>query len=100
QELARVRYPLHKGLVAGGCLQRGRNGMATKRIPSEKKVSAPKRTRAKTAGTVDTVELENVFSIDHDAIARRAFERYAARGMSHGNDLDDCLAAERELARG
>ncbi len=71
--------------------------MATKRVQSEKKTSAPKRVRAVRA--VDSVELENVFSIDHDAISRRAFERFQARGQSHGQDLEDWLAAERELAK-
>jgi hypothetical protein len=31
------------------------------------------------------------------AIARRAFERFVARGASHGRDVEDWLAAEREL---
>jgi hypothetical protein len=31
-------------------------------------------------------------------IAARAYELYLARGGSHGNDWDDWLAAERELA--
>lgn len=30
-------------------------------------------------------------------IARRAYERYEARGHEHGHDLDDWLAAEAEL---
>ena len=30
-------------------------------------------------------------------IARRAYELYLARGREHGRDLDDWLAAEREL---
>ena len=32
-----------------------------------------------------------------DAIARRAFEFYEARGGAHGHDVDDWLQAEREL---
>jgi Protein of unknown function (DUF2934) len=32
-----------------------------------------------------------------DAIARRAFEVYCARGGGHGQDVDDWLQAEREL---
>jgi hypothetical protein len=35
-----------------------------------------------------------------EAIARRAFELFLARGGQHGRDLDDWLQAERELARG
>jgi hypothetical protein len=32
-----------------------------------------------------------------DAIARRAFELYSARGYRDGHDIDDWLNAEREL---
>jgi hypothetical protein len=35
-----------------------------------------------------------------DAIARRAFEFYRARGGGHGQDVDDWLQAERELKHG
>ena len=34
-----------------------------------------------------------------DAIARRAFEFYCARGGGHGQDLDDWLQAELELTK-
>ena len=33
-----------------------------------------------------------------EAIARRAYELFLARGEEHGHDLDDWLQAERELA--
>jgi hypothetical protein len=32
-----------------------------------------------------------------EAIARRAYELFLARGAKHGNDLEDWLQAEREL---
>jgi len=35
-----------------------------------------------------------------DAVARRAYEIYQRRGGDHGADLDDWLAAERELKPG
>ena len=35
-----------------------------------------------------------------DAVARRAYEIYQRRGGNHGADLDDWLAAERELKPG
>ncbi len=35
-----------------------------------------------------------------DRIAARAYELYLARGGSDGQDFDDWLAAERELASG
>jgi DUF2934 family protein len=34
----------------------------------------------------------------NEAIARRAYELFLARGEEHGHDLDDWLQAERELA--
>jgi hypothetical protein len=34
----------------------------------------------------------------HDKVAQRAYELYSSRGYSHGQDLDDWLTAEAELA--
>jgi hypothetical protein len=34
----------------------------------------------------------------HEAIARRAYELFLARGEEDGHDLDDWLQAEREFA--
>jgi hypothetical protein len=34
---------------------------------------------------------------DEEEIRRRAYERYLARGAGEGNEVDDWLAAEREL---
>jgi hypothetical protein len=36
-------------------------------------------------------------AVSEDAIARRAFEHYCARGNGHGQDLEDWYQAEREL---
>lgn len=36
---------------------------------------------------------------DRQAVARRAFELFLARGGVHGHDVEDWLAAERELRR-
>lgn len=47
--------------------------------------SAPKRSRAVTK------------NITHEAIALRAYEHFLARGMQHGRDVEDWLAAEKEL---
>lgn len=33
----------------------------------------------------------------HDDVARRAYEKYAARGFTHGQEGDDWLQAEKEL---
>lgn len=35
-----------------------------------------------------------------DRVAQRAYELYLARGRADGQDFDDWLAAERELAAG
>ena len=35
--------------------------------------------------------------IDRDAIARRAYEIFQARGGQHGYEIEDWLQAEREL---
>jgi hypothetical protein len=37
---------------------------------------------------------------DRDRVAQRAYELYLARGGVDGQDMDDWLAAERELANG
>jgi len=37
-------------------------------------------------------------SPSHEQIARRAYELYLQRGATHGCDLQDWIAAERELA--
>lgn len=36
-------------------------------------------------------------ALPHEVIACRAHERFVQRGGSHGQDLEDWLAAEREL---
>lgn len=36
-------------------------------------------------------------SVDHEQIARRAYERYLERNGEHGRDQEDWLEAEREL---
>jgi hypothetical protein len=35
--------------------------------------------------------------IPHEQIARRAFQKFQARGSVHGHDLQDWLAASQEL---
>ena len=35
--------------------------------------------------------------ISHEAIAKRAYEKFLTRGGSHGNHQQDWLEAEREL---
>ncbi|MBI1734827.1 MAG: DUF2934 domain-containing protein [Candidatus Rokubacteria bacterium] len=37
---------------------------------------------------------------DRDAIARRAYELFQARGGQHGYEIEDWLQAERELRTG
>ena len=35
---------------------------------------------------------------DPDSVARRAYERFQARGGEHGHDQEDWFSAERELS--
>lgn len=37
--------------------------------------------------------------LGHEEVADRAYQRYLERGSTDGYDIDDWLAAERELAR-
>jgi len=54
---------------------------------STKKAASPRSRRGVAGGRA---------AASHDAIARRAYELYEARGCAHGCDLDDWLQAERE----
>jgi hypothetical protein len=74
--------------------------------------------RRKTGGTNDAVDTANEMggiateaapqnagdttaaNIDRDRVAMRAYELYLARGGADGQDMEDWLAAERELRQG
>jgi hypothetical protein len=73
--------------------------MATKRVTTDKKTTAPKRVRSSTSVATLDLQDHSIVRIDHDAVARRAYEIIQARGKSHGRDVDDWLAAERELGQ-
>ena len=66
------------------------------------KTAQPKADRRKPATrrkvALDSAAVES--AISEDAIAARAFEYYCSRGGEHGRDIDDWLAAERELRAG
>jgi hypothetical protein len=53
------------------------------------------RRKATIAAPLATADERN--GVAADAIARRAFEVFLARGGGHGQDLEDWLQAEREL---
>ena len=57
----------------------------------------PAHSRKKADGTPDSAT--EPFN-NPDEVARRAYEIYQRRGGNHGADLDDWLAAERELKPG
>jgi hypothetical protein len=57
---------------------------------SEKKVGVRKTRSA-------VVEVPSPAAPDTDAIAARAYQLFLERGGEHGRELDDWLAAEREL---
>ncbi|MEO7275225.1 MAG: DUF2934 domain-containing protein [Vicinamibacterales bacterium] len=51
----------------------------------------------KTATANVSIGTSPTTSVSDDVIAARAFEYYCSRGGEHGRDMDDWLAAEREL---
>ena len=81
--------------------------MATKSVktskPKSTKTSAPKIARARqsevTSPAEDATQATTPTATPpaHDLIAVRAYERWCTRGFDHGHDLEDWLAAEREL---
>lgn len=60
--------------------------------PKRRRKPATKRTATSTPTPASTPA-----PLPHDAVARRAYETYAARGFTHGQDGDDWLLAEKEL---
>jgi hypothetical protein len=56
-----------------------------------------KSDRRKSTITAAAATANDHNGVTADAIARRAFEFYCARGGGHGQDVDDWLQAEREL---
>ena len=63
------------------------------------KSATPKADRRKSVNPASTTPAtaNGAVSISESEIARRAFEKYCARGGEHGRALDDWLQAEREL---
>ena len=63
----------------------------------------PKPTRRRTDNIVAMPPMTSLpataiaTGISESDIARRAFELYCERGCEHGHDVEDWLAAEREL---
>jgi DUF2934 family protein len=53
--------------------------------------------RRKDNGAAQNVGRTIAATVDRDVLAQRAYELYLARGAQDGRDLDDWLAAEREL---
>jgi hypothetical protein len=46
------------------------------------------------ASTVRPIDIKSASDVD---IAKRAYEKYEARGRTHGYDMEDWTAASREL---
>jgi Protein of unknown function (DUF2934) len=42
----------------------------------------------------------NKHSVSTESVAKRAYEKFVARGRTHGGDREDWMAAERELNAG
>jgi hypothetical protein len=72
-----------------------------------KKQDAPRVIAPKISRVAETSQPGSTFGadarssrlMDRSAIARRAYERFVARGGAHGHDLEDWLEAEHELNR-
>jgi hypothetical protein len=66
-------------------------------MTSKPKVSESTAIQAIPAKAAETVEASTANAARDEDIRRRAYEIYLARGEQPGCDLDDWLAAEREL---
>lgn len=74
---------------------------STVKARSTEKTTAPKVSRARksdTAAAAPATDVAPVRAPAHEVIAVRAYERFVARGYQHGFDVEDWLAAERELS--
>jgi hypothetical protein len=74
--------------------------MATKSIkttPKTTKTSAPKVARASKSKSEVISGAAQATPPAHATIAVRAYERFCTRGHEHGHDVEDWLAAERDL---
>jgi hypothetical protein len=47
-----------------------------------------------------TVKTDVVPRVSAEAVSRRAYSLFQARGNEHGNDVEDWLVAEAELLKG
>lgn len=57
------------------------------------KSRSPKRSPAPASPTLQP----STPTVPAEAVAKRAYEKFLARGCTHGHDQDDWLAAEQEL---
>ena len=65
--------------------------MVKKRIEMVKKMTVTPRAAQRTAKT------DVVTRVSAEAISRRAYSLFEARGSEHGHDVEDWLVAETEL---
>lgn len=64
---------------------RAKKAPSTPRSPSKKATRSTRATRTR---------------VSPEAVAEKAYERYAERGYVHGHDMEDWFVAERELSAG
>ena len=78
---------------------RGRRAADRKRVVEEPVTpqAAPSTADDHSAGEQRVVAPGRHDGAAREAIARRAYEIYSARGGTHGYDIEDWLQAEREL---
>ncbi|MBI4869515.1 MAG: DUF2934 domain-containing protein [Candidatus Wallbacteria bacterium] len=85
----------------GGKVTQPKAVAAPKTIAAPKAVAAPKKDAPKAAAKAAAATAPAAAPVEtretRDAIARRAFEYFQARGCQPGHELEDWLMAEREI---
>jgi HSP20 family protein len=99
----RLKRPAGKLLGLRGWRKGAPQGIKRKPLAKEKSVKQGQRVASQSAegnGRIEIVSGEGLgefASNIRDALARRAYELFEARGYEHGNDLEDWFRAESEL---
>ena len=66
--------------------------------PRKRSDTIPSSPLAETSGAGADEQHATIGDDTRDRVAHRAYELYIARGGTHGGDVDDWIAAEREIA--
>ena len=57
----------------------------------------PSRSNGAVPTPIDIVHVVQSLALTDDAVAARAYEKFVARGRTHGRDVEDWTAARTEL---